>query len=385
MRALLSRALGLVLTLVIVALLLGQLLGQPILLGYVATGSMEPTMDAGDGFIAVPSAISGSPAEGDVVVFDAIDLHGGELTTHRIVGETDEGYITAGDANPFTDQDADEPPVSDEQIVAHALQVNGEVVTIPYLGSAIMGVQSVIESVFGTVTATLGVTAVFNADNAGALLVGVGIALLGFGVLLETVGPRKRDTRRSRSRPNILGIWATIGLVLLVFVTFATASMVLPSGTIAFGVGSATTPSENPQVAEPGELVEIEHETENSGYLPIVVTREPGHETVNANPEWQTISPRSSDAATVTAVAPAETGEYTRHVEEHRYLLVLPPTLLVWLHSLHPLVAIAAVNGVIVGITVALMIALFGTTDLRLRNPGGSLPLLTRLRRKFRY
>ncbi|ELY91793.1 peptidase S26B, signal peptidase [Natrialba hulunbeirensis JCM 10989] len=384
MRALLQRALGFVLALVVVSLLLGQLLGQPILLGYVATGSMEPTMNAGDGFIAVPSAVSGPPAEGDVVVFDAVELHGGELTTHRVLEETDDGYVTAGDANPFTDQDATEPPVSDGQIVAHALQINGDVVTIPYLGSIIMGVQSIVETAVGTVTATVGVTAAFDADNAGALLVGVGTALLGFGVLLETVGPGKRDTRRSRSRPNMLGIWTTIGLVLLVFVTFATASMVIPSGTIAFGVGSATTPGDNPQVVAPGESVEIEHETENSGYLPVVVTRDASHETVSATPERQTVSPRSSETATFTAVAPDETGEYTRHVEENRYLLVLPPTLLVWLHSLHPLVAIAAVNGMIVAVTVTIMVALFGTTDLRLRNPGANVSMLTRLRRKFR-
>ncbi|ELZ00932.1 peptidase S26B, signal peptidase [Natrialba chahannaoensis JCM 10990] len=384
MRALLQRALGFVLALLVISLLLGQLLGQPILLGYVATGSMEPAMNAGDGFIAVPSAVSGSPAEGDVVVFDAVELHGGELTTHRILEETDNGYVTAGDANPFTDQDAAEPPVNNEQIVAHALQVNGDVVTIPYLGSIIMGVQSVVETAVGTVTATVGVTAAFNVDNAGALLVGVGTALLGFGVLLETIGPGKRDTRRSRSRPNMLGIWTTIGLVLLVFVTFATASMVIPSGTIAFGVGSATTPSDNPQVVEPGERVEIEHETENSGYLPVVVTREAGHETVTAAPEWQTVSPRSAETATFSAVAPAETGEYTRYIEEHRYLLVLPPSLLVWLHSLHPLVAIAAVNSVIVTMTTTIMVTLFGTTDLRLRNPGAGVSTLTRLRRKLR-
>jgi len=68
-----------------------QLLGQPILLGYVATGSMEPTMDAGDGFVSVPSAVTGDVEEGDVVVYQARELHDGGLTTHRVVGETEEG------------------------------------------------------------------------------------------------------------------------------------------------------------------------------------------------------------------------------------------------------------------------------------------------------
>ena len=66
-----SKALGYAAALFVILLLVGQLLGQPILLGYVATGSMEPTMDAGDGFIAIPSAVTGDVQEGDVVVFQA--------------------------------------------------------------------------------------------------------------------------------------------------------------------------------------------------------------------------------------------------------------------------------------------------------------------------
>ncbi|AFZ74515.1 S26 family signal peptidase [Natronobacterium gregoryi] len=384
MRTVLTRTVGLAVAVVVVALLLGQLLGQPILFGYVATGSMEPTMDAGDGFIAIPNAVSGPPAEGDVVVFDAVELHGGELTTHRIVEETDEGYITVGDANPFTDQDAAEPPVSDEQVVAHALQVHGEVVTIPSLGSIVVGVTAVTETAVGTIATAAGVTDVFDTNDAGAFLVGSGIALLGFGLLLEVLSPTSRDTRRSRNRPNVVGIGTVVGIVLLVFVTFATASMVIPSGTIAFGVGSATAPSDDPQVAAPGEQIEVEHETENSGYLPVLVVREVHHETVTVSPEWQTVSPRSSETATVAATAPEETGEYTRHVDEHRYVLVTAPSLLVWFHSLHPLVAIAAVNGVLVAAAITIVVVLFGATDLRLRDPVSDVSVLVRLRRKFR-
>jgi signal peptidase I len=100
---LLKRALPVAVAAVVLLFVLGQLPGQPILLSYVATGSMEPTMDAGDGFVAVPSAVTGPPSEGDVVVFDARELHDGGLTTHRVVDETDEGDVTKGDANPFTD------------------------------------------------------------------------------------------------------------------------------------------------------------------------------------------------------------------------------------------------------------------------------------------
>ncbi|ELY45004.1 signal peptidase I [Natronorubrum sulfidifaciens] len=381
---LLKRALGVVVALAIVLLLVGQLLGQPILLGYVATGSMEPTMDAGDGFVAIPSAVTGSVTDGDVVVFEARELHGGGLTTHRVVGETSEGYVTKGDANPFTDQDGGEPHVTDGQIVAKAWQVNGEVVTIPHLGTAIMGVQNTAAAAAGTIGSVLGLTTSPDSEGIGSLLVAVGVALLGFGVLLERIGPARREKKRSRSRENVLAFWTTLGLVLLVFVTFATAAMVVPSGTTEYEVVSTETPEDNPQILAPGETGELTRTIDNAGYLPIVVVHEARSNNVETDPPWQTVGLRSSGETTVSLTAPETTGEYTRHVSEHRYLAVLPPSLLVWLHGLHPLVAIAAVNGVIVGVAVTIVLVVFGRGDLRLRSAGRHVPLSTRLKRKLR-
>ncbi|MFC6716469.1 S26 family signal peptidase [Natrialbaceae archaeon GCM10025810] len=383
MRGIATRAATVVVGLVVVLLLLGHLLGQPILLGYVATESMEPTMDAGDGFVAIPDAVSGSPEEGDVVVFQARELHGGGLTTHRIVDETDEGYVTKGDGNPFTDQDADEPPVTDDQIVATAWQVNGEVVTIPHLGTAVMGANDAVETGYEAGASALGASTAFDADDAGALLVAVGVALLGFGILFEGTGAR-RETKRSRNRENVIGIWTAIALVLLVFTTFGTAAMVVPSGVYEYGLVSTDSPTDDPQVVAPGERATVTRSIENAGYVPIVVVHDADGDDVRTDPEWQTVGIRDRGETTVEMEAPDSSGEYVRHVGEHRYLAVLPPAALVGLHELHPLAAIAAVNAVIVAATVAVVVALFGTADIRVRRPGGHIPLATRLQRKLR-
>ena len=379
-----KRTLGAVIALVVVLLLVGQLLGQPILLGYVATDSMEPAIDAGDGFVAIPGLVADSPEEGDVVVFEARELNGGGLTTHRVVDETEEGYVTRGDANPFTDQDGGEPHVTEGQIVAHAWQVNGEVVTIPHLGTAVMGVQGVAESVYGTVASVLGLTTTADSEGLGAVLVAVGVALLGFGTLLERVGPARRETRRPRSRENVIAFWTALGLVLLVFVTFATAAMVVPSGTAEYGLVSTDSPTDDPQVVAPGETTELTRTVDNAGYLPVVVVHEAESNNVAVDPATQTVGSRSSGETTVSLTAPDETGTYTRHVGEYRYLTVLPPSVIVWLHGLHPLAAIAAVNGVIVGLAVAIVLVVFGSDDLRVRSAGDHVPLSTRLERKVR-
>ncbi|SEW16950.1 signal peptidase I [Natrinema salifodinae] len=382
--ALAKRGLGFGVALAIILLLVGQALGQPILLGYVATGSMEPTIDAGDGFVAIPDLVAGDVEEGDVVVYQARDLHDGGLTTHRVVDETEEGYVTKGDANPFTDQDGGEPHVTDGQIVAEAWRVDGEVVTIPHLGTAVMGIQGLAERASGTAASIVGVTTTASADDLGALLVAIGVATLGFGTVLDRLGPARRETTRSRSRENVIAFRTALGLVLLVFVTFATAAMVVPSGTYEYELVSAESPSDDPQVVAPGGRTELTRTVDNAGYLPVVVVHEAESGGIDPSSEWQMIGIRDSSETSVTLSAPDETGEYTRHLGEYRYLAVLPPPVLVWLHGVTPLAAIAAVNGVIVVIAITTVLAAVGTGDVRFRTAGDHVPLSTRWNRTLR-
>ncbi|WP_252699797.1 signal peptidase I [Natronosalvus vescus] len=370
--------------LVVVLLIIGQLLGQPILLGYVATGSMEPTLNAGDGFVAIPSAVTDSPEVGDVVVFEATTLHGGGLTTHRIVGETEEGYVTRGDANPFTDQDSSEPPVTDEQIVAEAWQVGDTVVRLPHLGTVVMGVHGLAALVFGALTAPLGITAAFDAEGTGSILVALGIGLLGVGLLLERVGVTERSTKRRTDRENVIGLWSAISVIVVLIALFATASMVIPAGGSAYGLVSTASPTDDPQMVAPGETTTITRTIDNSGYVPVVAVVDTPHPTVDAQPRATTVGSRTTTDVSLSMTAPETEGEYTRTIVESRYLLVLPPTLLVWLHDVHPFLAIGAVNVVLVGVTIGLVLFIFGGGDLRIRTPGRHVPLSRRLQRLVR-
>ena len=373
-----------VLALLVAGLLLGQFLGQPILLGYVETGSMEPTIGTGDGFVAIPSALTGSPGEGDIVVFEAREINDGELTTHRIVGETEGGYLTRGDDNPFTDQDAGEPPVTDGRIVATAAQINGNAVTIPYLGTVVMGIQHVFETGYNAVATLFGIPGDLDGEGLGATMVGIGVALLGLAFAMDRVGPGRRDTSRSRNRDNVVAIWVAIGLVLVVLVTLATAAMVIPSGTTEYGLVTTDQPTDDPQIVAPGETTAFPRSVENAGYLPVVTIQEATSPGVEVDPSSQTVGPRSGAETTVTMTAPSSEGSQVRTVTEYQYLLVAPPSMLVALHNVHPFVAVGAVNAVIVGLAVALIIGLYGRADLRLRRPGSHVPLTRRIERKLR-
>jgi len=363
---------------VVLVLAAGQVLGQPVGLSYVETGSMSPMIDAGDGFIAVPTAVDSSIQTGDVITFRAEQLNNGGLTTHRVVDQTDRGYITRGDANPFTDQDGGEPPVKQPQIVAKALQINGEVVVIPHLGTIIEGVQSVLELVQRQLASVFGTSSLLGAQ---------GLAYLFFGLTLiwYAVGEwRERNTKHSeqnRSRDLGTNTRLVVGIFAGLLVLSATAAMVGPAGTQEYGIVSAEFESDRSTVIPQGESKTVPYPVDNGGFIPIVTYLEPASDGVEITPHESRVQPRSVVNASLTLQAPLETGYYRRFVVEHRYLTLLPTPLIRSLYGLHPWAPIVAIDALI-GIPFYLFgIKLVGTGRIRNRAKGRELPFTTRLRR----
>lgn len=381
MRRLAERLLTAAFVVVIVSLVLGQVFGQPILLAYVESGSMEPTIDAGDGFIAVPPPVAGAPSVGDVVTFKAEAIEGGGLTTHRIVDKTSEGYITRGDANPFTDQDSDEPPVTEEQIVAHALQIGDTVVTIPALGTLAETVRSSLASAVGIVTGTLGLSGSVTGQSVGLALFALGLVLLVVSLIDEYRGggPQRQRTR-SRSPDHILNVrLVAIGMVLLVLVP-ANAAMVLPSETTEITVdGDQIDAAE----VEPGEPVEASFDLRNSGMVAMLVAFEPADERVQMDYDHLSVPPGQSASATASIPAPPPDERTTVAVDQYRYLVLGPEPVLLWLHERGPWIAWLTINGLITASILGLLGGFFGFGRVRLRDRSRDLPLLTRLRRKL--
>ena len=355
----------------VLLLVVGQLLGQPLLLGFVTTGSMEPTLSSGDGFVAVPSALAGEPQPGDVVVFEAETVQGGGLTTHRVVAETDQGYVTKGDANPFTDQDGGEPHVTEDDIVVHALQVNGEVVVIPYLGTVVTAVRGAVATPFAAI----------GSDNVGTVMVFAGMALL---LLAGAAGEGDtRETSRSRSRESVLAVWTLVLVAAAVITAAATMAMVVPAGGYDVEVVVTDDPTADGQVVAPGGTAEVSYEVHNAGVVPALVVTDPQDRRMAVDPAQTTLGFDGRDRVTVRVDAPQQTGEYTYGVRESRYLLVLPPRLLLALHSVHPLLALLAVDLVVAAFVIAVAVGVFGTGYLRVR-PSPDVPLKVRIQRRLR-
>ncbi len=365
MRSYLKTGLVVLLLLLVAALLVGQILGQPILLSYAETDSMEPTIDAGDGFVAIPGELTGEVEEGDVIVFQSDEVHGGDVTTHRVVGVTEEGYITQGDANPFTDQADGEPPVTDGQVLAKAWQVNGHVVTIPHLGTGVETVEGGVDRVQFTVASVFGFAALVQVPWLAFLFLLVSAAAFLAGILEG--GRRYRERGRTRSRKGVYNAGLVIAVLTLLVVATAAGTMLVAGGTQEYGIVSAEFDSDRSDVIPQGETAEWTVTTRNSGVPPTYVVTEPTSPGIDVDPDSQYVGQRSEANATVHVSAPPETGYYVRTVSEYRYLAVLPPAVIGALHSVHPWVAIGTISGTI-GAAFALPLALlFGTGTIRTR------------------
>jgi signal peptidase len=297
---------GATLVLVVLALVVGQLLGQPVLLSYVTSGSMEPTIDTGDGFVAIPTAVAGPVEEGDVVVFKAEEVNGGRLTTHRVVRETDRGYITRGDANPFTDQANGEPPVKRTQVVSKALEVGGSVVVVPHLGTVAEGSRSVVAALQRQLAGLLGMRSLLGVQGLAYLLFALSIVAYTVDVIRDSGGKERQGRDRSRSTGTDARV--LVGALALLVVLSATAAMVGPSGAQQYDVVSAEFESERPDVIETGTSKTSTVGIPNGGLVPVMVFLEPGSDSIGVEPRELRIDGRDQVNASVTLSAPRETG-----------------------------------------------------------------------------
>lgn len=279
-----------------VALLLLAPAWSPVQLGYVTSGSMEPTISEGDGYLLVPA----DPVRtGDVVTYEAAD--GSEYVTHRVVATSGDGYVTRGDANPSTDQSAGAPPVTDEAVVGQVLTVGGSPVVIPGLGTA-AGLAS---SNFLPVAAVLVVVLALGSGSARP----------------------DRDRRVTRTQ-SLLVAFLAVGLV--------AGTGVVVGGARVHGTEyvATETPSGAPDTVTVGtnhtETVRIDRA---ANPLTRVVVTARGMEVTNVS--------RNATAVTVRTrlSAPDEPGPVAAQLEVHRYPAVLPAGVTRWLAGIHPVLA----------------------------------------------
>ncbi len=329
---------------------LGAVLGMPMGILYVETESMSPTIMPGEGFVLIPDAVAGPPQPGDVVLFEAQELRGGGPTTHRIVEETERGYITQGDNNNAPDQVTREPPVTRAQIAGQALEIRGHVVTIPYTGAVATTTSGLVEDARQHVNVLLWRltdTSGLSATQFSYLLAGILLVLYGIESVREknTARPDRRHVRTDGGEDDLPVSTHTILVALtLVLVIAMTAAMVVPGGTQQYGVVASET--ESPVLVPPGEETTVTHGIENSPVLPMVVFIEESNNVQLDRHEVVLDRGGTANVSTVLSV-PDSIGHHRFYLVEHRYIAVLPDSLLRTLYAQHPWLPLFAINALV--------------------------------------
>lgn len=346
-------------------ILVTQVFGFPSPISFVATDSMEPQLQPGDGFIGVPKPLAGEIERGDVVTFEAQEVGGGGLTTHRVVEETDQGYITKGDANPFRDTAAGEPPVQESQIQLVVVQFNGEIVAIPYIGR----LQSIAQGTVATAVNALGISAV-SASNPGVIVGIVGFILVVVAGLYEALTPEnERTLSRSMRREGVIDSrLLLVGLLVVLSLPLLSVSAV-PSSTDELTIISSEAPDpDDPSIIEVGNYTEANVTIENGQPIPMVIIVEPASEGVRV---YDQVLPAAS-GETVTSrfrvYAPDETGPFVRSRSTSYYIHSLPTSVIAFLHRIHPVVAFAATIGVVLAPVAIGFLLVVGNRQIALRD-----------------
>jgi signal peptidase I len=281
---------------------------------YVISGSMEPTLHIGDGFLLWPAR---RYQPGDVITYRPVVLKA-ERVTHRIRSESPGGFVTLGDANAGTDQADGEPPVTPDRIIGRAVTLGGQVVRIPQLGE----ISGAVRGLFGSHLTAL----------AGAML-GLGLLL----VVADALRPGRQ--RRSRARWRVGHLYAALSgtLVLAVGATMLLGSRVHPVEYLASqNPGSQTN---HVPVGRDGTVKAIVH---NLGVIPVYhFSTALGQAEVLTAPT--AIAARSEGEITLRTPPRATPGWYREYVRVFHYPPVLPRPLLVRLYAQSPYLAMFGV------------------------------------------
>lgn len=363
--------------LLLVSMLGGAIFGQPVVLGYVETESMAPTLEPGDGFVAVPAPLVGSIEAGDVVVFQAEVIDGGGLTTHRVVGETEGGYVTRGDNNVVTDQDSGEPPVGRDRVVAEVLQIGDNVVVVPGVGVIAGAARSVVSIVSGALGG------LFGGQSVAYLVFASGVLAYLWSVYQERSAEGSSRRERTRSDDSIDARVAVLGMAVLMGAVL-TGSMLGAGTTHQFDVIATETDSDRQYVIPRGTTENVTYTIPSYGILPAAVFLEPKTDNIEVRPKELYVPSTAERNATVTLAAPPAGGHHPQRLAEHRYLGVLPMGVTRSLYAVHPVLPVVVINLLVGGGVIGLGWALFGNRRIRLGSRSPDRPLTYRLRRWLR-
>ncbi|KUJ93364.1 MAG: hypothetical protein XD40_1422 [Archaeoglobus fulgidus] len=304
----LSDLLMLILAVFLLASTAGFLLNRPVLLSYVTSDSMTPTLNRGDLFLINPLA---EAKPDDIIVFNL----NGHWTVHRVVAETDGGYITKGDHNIATDQQGSNSVVKRESVAGVVLVLLGNPIKIPEVGNYIQRLS-------GTTMNIL--LAVFMIVGGAMLLTGK-----------EERRKKERKVYRLRYKTAYVAV-STISIAMLLLSVIATW------GVVGFNYASTLAGGQKEGWYLPESEFDRQIEIKNNALFPLLYLFSSESERVELKDESKILSGGERAELSVHVRVPSETRIYYEEVKVHAYPLILPSDLIIRMYGLNPFLPLAA-------------------------------------------
>ncbi|MET1124624.1 MAG: signal peptidase I [Archaeoglobaceae archaeon] len=308
----------------------GYFLDRPILISYVTSDSMTPTLQRGDVFFINPLA---GGSVGDIVVFRSSD----GWVVHRVVAETGEGFVTKGDANVATDQ-LDGGVVRKEDVAGVVLSVRGKPLKIPKLGEYIAAISQ-----HANVYASL-------------LLVATGAAMLATG--------EKKKRKKRVIKVKFSTLYALAAAALIVSVIVATMAN---WGTLSFSYAVTAAGGQREGWYLPNSEFDTKIEVENQLPFPSYFVLTSESDRISLSQDSLLIPAGASKSVDVHVRAPEETMIYVEKVAVRAYPLVLPPEVIEELADASPYTPLLIIVGAIAAALAAVYMIVGDETIVKIR------------------
>ncbi|ADB57850.1 signal peptidase I [Archaeoglobus profundus] len=305
---------GDVLTLFAVVFLLtsvvGFILDRPILLSYVTSDSMTPTLNKGDIFLINPLS-KGKP--GDIAVFKM----NGHWTVHRIYAETSDGFITKGDNNVATDQQGGRNGVvKKEDVVGTVITVFGTPLKVPYVGSYLQDFSKSTKNLY------------------------IAILVIVLGSILLTSG--REGARKRKKRVLKLKYKTLYTIISTITMAVFLISIVATWGTIGFNYASTLAGGQKEGWYLPNTEFDRPLTLKSKTIYPMLYILSPRGERITIDKSQCILMGKEKESLIVHVKVPSDTKIYYEQIDVYSYPLMLPPATIKSMWNFSPYLPLMA-------------------------------------------
>lgn len=302
-----SKILILILFIFTLSSVAGFVLDRPILVSYVTSNSMYPTLKVGDLFFINPLSKGGV---GKIIVFKM----NGHWTVHRVYADVDGGYITKGDNNVATDQqNGFSKPVNASDIAGEVITLNGNPIKIPVIGLYIEKTSKIL--------------------NVSSNLY-LALVLLAVGSVLLTAKDGKRN-KRSKKRVVVRykTLYTAVSAITLAVLLIAIVSF---WGQIGFSYASTLAGGQRDGWYLPNSKFKRNVTLTNNGILPVVYMLKPAGSRISLSETTFTLYGKEKKEVSAVVRVPSETRIYYERIDVFSYPLIFPENALLRMAEINP-------------------------------------------------